>query len=127
MNDQVAIITGAASGIGRHFATELRRRRPQMRLVLADVNEQALAEAFPAGETVVLEAFDIRSAESWQRVVDETLERTWPLAAQGTSSTWHRSPGSPRRPGRRSTRRRSSGCEGSRSAQPSSFDSMGCM
>ena len=75
MNDQVAIITGAASGIGRHFATELRRRRPQMRLVLADVNEQALAEAFPAGETVVLEAFDIRSAESWQRVVDETLER----------------------------------------------------
>ena len=75
MNDQVAIITGAASGIGRHFATELRRRRPQMRLVLADVNEQALAEAFPAGETVVLEAFDIRSAERWQRVVDETIER----------------------------------------------------
>jgi NAD(P)-dependent dehydrogenase (short-subunit alcohol dehydrogenase family) len=26
MNDQVAIITGAASGVGRHFATELRRR-----------------------------------------------------------------------------------------------------
>ena len=75
MNDQVAIITGAASGVGRHFATELRRRRPQMRLVLADVNGEALAEAFPAGENVVLEAFDIRSVEEWQRVVDETLER----------------------------------------------------
>jgi 3-oxoacyl-[acyl-carrier protein] reductase len=75
MNDQVAIITGAASGIGRHFATELRRRRPQMRLVLIDVNHEALVEAFPAGENVVLEAFDIRSAEEWQRVVDATIER----------------------------------------------------
>jgi 3-oxoacyl-[acyl-carrier protein] reductase len=75
MNDQVAIITGAASGIGRHFATELRRRRPQMRLVLVDVNHEALVEAFPAGENVVLEAFDIRSAEEWQRVVDATIER----------------------------------------------------
>ncbi len=36
MNDQVAIITGAASGVGRRFATELWRRRPEMRLVLAD-------------------------------------------------------------------------------------------
>ena len=75
MNDQVAIITGAASGIGRHFATELRRRRPQMRLVLADVNNEALAEAFPAGENLVLEAFDVRSADRWQRVVDETIAR----------------------------------------------------
>ena len=73
MNDQVAIITGAASGIGRHFATELRRRRPQMRLVLADVNNEALAEAFPAGKNLVLEAFDVRSADRWQRVVDETV------------------------------------------------------
>ena len=75
MNDQVAIITGAASGIGRHFATELHRRHPQMPLVLIDVNHEALAEAFTAGENIVLEAFDIRSVEEWQRVVDETLER----------------------------------------------------
>ena len=75
MNDQVAIITGAASGIGRHFATELRRRRPQMRLVLADVNDEALAEAFPASQNLVLEAFDVRSADRWQRVVDETIAR----------------------------------------------------
>ena len=75
MNDQVAIITGAASGVGRHFATELRRRRPRMPLVLVDVNHEALVEAFPAGENVVLEAFDIRSAEEWQRVIDATIER----------------------------------------------------
>ena len=75
MNDQVAIITGAASGVGRHFATELRRRRPQMPLVLIDVNHEALAEAFPASENVVLEAFDIRSVDEWQRVIDATIER----------------------------------------------------
>ncbi len=46
-----------------------------MRLVLIDVNREALAEAFPPGENVVLEAFDIRSVDEWQRVVDETLER----------------------------------------------------
>lgn len=75
MSDEVAIVTGAASGVGRHFATELRRRRPHMRLVLADVDGAALGAAFAAGENVVLESFDIRSAQEWQRVVDETLER----------------------------------------------------
>jgi len=73
MSDDVAIITGAGAGIGRHFATELHRRRPQMRLVLADVNESALTEAFPPAENIVLRPLDIRSADAWQRVVDETL------------------------------------------------------
>ena len=75
MSDQVAIITGAASGVGRHFAAELRRRRPQMQLVLVDVNEQALKEASPADEHVVLQGMDIRSLDAWQRLVDDTLER----------------------------------------------------
>lgn len=75
MSDDVAIITGAGSGIGRHFAGELRRRNPQMRLVLADVNEQALAEAFTPAENVVLQQLDIRSSDNWRRVVDDTLER----------------------------------------------------
>jgi len=75
MSDQVAVITGAASGVARHFATELLRRRPQMPLVLVDVNEQALKEAFPPGERVVLHGMDIRSLDAWQRVVDDTLER----------------------------------------------------
>jgi 3-oxoacyl-[acyl-carrier protein] reductase len=75
VSDGVAIITGAGSGIGRHFASELRRRNPQMRLVLADVNEQALAQAFPPAENVVLQQLDIRSADNWRNVVDDTLER----------------------------------------------------
>ena len=75
MKDRVAIITGAASGIGRHFAAELRRRRPQMPLVLADLSREALADVFPAGENVVLEAFDVRAASEWQRVIDATVER----------------------------------------------------
>jgi 3-oxoacyl-[acyl-carrier protein] reductase len=75
MSDEVAIITGAGAGIGRHFATELRRRRPQMRLVLADVNEEALSEAFPPTENIVLQPLDIRSVDAWRRVVDDAVER----------------------------------------------------
>jgi 3-oxoacyl-[acyl-carrier protein] reductase len=75
MSGQVAIITGAASGIGRQFARDLSLRRTEMRLVLADVNGEALAETFDAGENVVLESFDIRSADEWQRVVDSAIER----------------------------------------------------
>ena len=75
MSRQVAIVTGAASGIGRRFALDLRARRPDMRLVLADVNGDALADAFDAGEDVLLEAFDVRSLAEWQRVVGETTAR----------------------------------------------------
>ncbi len=74
-DEQVAIITGAASGVGRHFATELHSRRQHMRLVLADVDGEALADAFAPDENVVLEAFDIRSAQDWQRVLERTLAR----------------------------------------------------
>lgn len=75
MSDDVAIVTGAAAGIGRRFATELRRRRPQMRLVLADLDEPALLDAFEAGDHVLLRRLDISSAEQWRAVVDETLDR----------------------------------------------------
>lgn len=75
MSDQVAIITGAASGVARHFATELQRRRPQMPLVLVDVNEQALKDAFAAGKHVVLHGMDVRSLDAWQLVVGDTLKR----------------------------------------------------
>ena len=70
---KTAIITGAASGIGKHWATTL-LKQGGYQLVLADVNEQGLREAFTPGESLRLHTLDIRSAEQWQRVVDDTLQ-----------------------------------------------------
>lgn len=71
---KVVVVTGAASGIGRHWASVL-AREPEYRLVLADVNEAGLRAAFTPGERVCLVAFDIRSVDGWRRAVEETLSR----------------------------------------------------
>jgi 3-oxoacyl-[acyl-carrier protein] reductase len=71
---QVAIVTGAASGIGRHWAGVL-ARRPEFRLALADVNGAGLASAFPATEAVRLHRLDVRSPALWQALVEDTLGR----------------------------------------------------
>jgi 3-oxoacyl-[acyl-carrier protein] reductase len=71
---KTAIITGAASGIGRHWANTLLKQGDKYRLVLADVNEKGLREAFTPSESLRLHALDIRSAEQWQRVVDDALQ-----------------------------------------------------
>jgi len=42
----VALITGAASGIGRHWAAVLARQPSRYQLVLTDVNAAGLREAF---------------------------------------------------------------------------------
>jgi NAD(P)-dependent dehydrogenase (short-subunit alcohol dehydrogenase family) len=43
---KVAIVTGAASGIGRHWAGVLAGRPEQYRLMLVDANEDALRDSF---------------------------------------------------------------------------------
>lgn len=68
-----AVITGAASGIGKHWADTL-LLQGGYQLVLADVNEKGLREAFTPGESVRLHALDIRSVEQWQRLVDDSLQ-----------------------------------------------------
>lgn len=72
---KVAIVTGAASGIGRHWAGVLAARPDAFRLVLADANEDGLSAAFEPREGLVLRAFDVRSPEAWQALADETVER----------------------------------------------------
>lgn len=69
----VAIVTGAASGIGRHFAGELAANNFQ--LVVADVNEAGLAAAFNEGPGTLLFPLDVRIAEQWRTLIAATLER----------------------------------------------------
>jgi NAD(P)-dependent dehydrogenase (short-subunit alcohol dehydrogenase family) len=71
---KTAIITGAASGIGKHWASTLVNRDAEYNLVLADVNEDGLGTEFAPGERVRLQHLDVRSAEQWQSMVADTLD-----------------------------------------------------
>lgn len=74
MTVRTAIITGAASGIGKHWANTLLKQGDEYCLVLADVNERGLHEAFMPNESVRLHALDIRSVEQWQTVIHDALK-----------------------------------------------------
>jgi 3-oxoacyl-[acyl-carrier protein] reductase len=69
----VAIVTGAASGIGKHWAGVLRDHG--FRLALADINEDGLRSAFNENDDVRLHALDVRSVPGWQRMADDTVAR----------------------------------------------------
>jgi len=73
MRDEVAVITGAASGIGRHFGGVMARRGH--RLVLTDIDEQGLAGAFEPGDRLLLRRHDIRDRDRWREILDEVDER----------------------------------------------------
>jgi 3-oxoacyl-[acyl-carrier protein] reductase len=68
----VAVVTGAASGIGRHWASAL-RDSGRYRLVVTDVNGAALRAAFTPSHDLRLHTFDIRSRPDWQRLVSDTV------------------------------------------------------
>jgi 3-oxoacyl-[acyl-carrier protein] reductase len=74
MSDPIAIITGAASGIGHHWAITL-LNQGSYRLILADINMEGLHSAFEHGDSVRLHKLDIRRADQWQSLVDDTLQR----------------------------------------------------
>lgn len=75
LSRKVAIVTGAASGIGRHWAGVLAGRGDEYQLALADVNAEGLCEAFASSDRLRLHHFDVRSVERWQEVVDDTVAR----------------------------------------------------
>ncbi|MBI3165159.1 MAG: SDR family oxidoreductase [Anaerolineales bacterium] len=75
MTSKVAIITGAASGIGKHWAEVLSKKIGEYQLVFADSNEEGLRAAFTPAENILLCPLDIRSADGWRAVIDETLRR----------------------------------------------------
>jgi 3(or 17)beta-hydroxysteroid dehydrogenase len=71
---KVAVVTGAASGLGRAQATLLAREGANV--VIADVNEAsgaALAEELGAPACFV--RHDVCEEPSWQRLIEETLRR----------------------------------------------------
>jgi 3-oxoacyl-[acyl-carrier protein] reductase len=74
MTIKTAIITGAANGIGRHWAKTLSEKTGEYQLVLADIDESGLRQAFTPGKSLHLHVLDIRSEEQWQQVVTDTLE-----------------------------------------------------
>lgn len=71
-NRKVAIITGAASGIGKHWATVLAARN-DFALSLADRDAAGLRSAFTASDRLRVQPMDIRSPQDWQTLVGGTL------------------------------------------------------
>ena len=75
LRDHVAIVTGAASGIGRTTAEYLRREGA--RVVLADLRAddlgRAVRELAVSGAEVVGERIDVRSYADCERLVERTL------------------------------------------------------
>jgi NAD(P)-dependent dehydrogenase (short-subunit alcohol dehydrogenase family) len=75
--DRVAVVTGAASGIGRGLADKFAAEG--MRVVLADVEqpalEQAAREMTAAGATVLAVQTDVSKLADIQALADKTLDR----------------------------------------------------
>ena len=75
--DQVFVLTGAASGIGRRLAGAIAERGG--RVLALDLNEEALAasareDGWPE-DRVVTRRLDVRDPEAWAAVLDEAIER----------------------------------------------------
>jgi len=74
----VSIVSGAASGIGRHMAQAL--HRAGHRLVLVDIDEAGLERTaalggFERDSAVWQRPLDVRDAAGWQETADGTVQR----------------------------------------------------
>jgi len=73
VGSQTVLVTGAASGIGKHWGRALLARSPAYNLVLTDIDEAGLHAAFSPGERVRLHRLDVRSADQWSLVIQDSL------------------------------------------------------
>lgn len=104
--DQVAVVTGAAAGIGQALATELVGRG--LRVVLADVDGERLEQAASAlaeqGEVLAVRT-DVADSVAVQALADRTVERFGRVdlvvnnagLAQGGAPLWETDPAESRR------------------------------
>jgi len=77
-SEQVVLITGASSGIGRAFAVELARRGAQLGLVArrAEVLNEIISELNPAPQSsVVALPADVQDAQSMRAVAQELVTK----------------------------------------------------
>jgi 3-oxoacyl-[acyl-carrier protein] reductase len=73
MTPRTVFITGAASGIGKHWAQTLQMQPGAYRLALADIDFDALRAIFTPEEHLRLYSLDVRSAEQWQAAIDDVI------------------------------------------------------
>ena len=77
--DKIIAITGAASGMGRSYATLLAQQGAK--LLLSDVDEEglnetvALASVLTSPENIVTMKMDVSSTEHWQAFKELALSR----------------------------------------------------
>lgn len=74
------VISGCASGIGKHMALSLARAPEQHAVVMLDINgaalDQVVQEHGLAGHSrVVARQHDVRDAAGWERLIAEVVER----------------------------------------------------
>ena len=77
MEKPVALITGAAGGIGHCLATDLAKR--DFCLMLTDLETTALEERWGSEKQIAVAALDVRDGNNWRQVLDETEKRFGPL------------------------------------------------
>jgi len=70
--DKAAIVTGAASGIGR--ATAIRLAAEGARVLAVDVDEDRLAETVATGDSIVAHVGDVGDETSVQEIVDTAVD-----------------------------------------------------
>jgi 3alpha(or 20beta)-hydroxysteroid dehydrogenase len=73
MNGKVAIVTGAAQGIGVETAALLAQRG--VTVVLADIDERAVAAAARIGPKAVFVRLDVTSESNWTGLTKQVMER----------------------------------------------------